>query len=100
MGAGAFLPVNEKLGFQVDARIGSDNQKKTDSYTASPGVILNFYSYNYSNTGAFSRVAASVYYNVYGGLNAQLGAKLESYPDGAGTTVQTTGIFATLGYAY
>jgi TPR repeat protein len=100
MGAGAILPVNENIGFQVDARIGSDKQKHYDSYTANPGVILSLNSYNYSSSAAFTSVAASVYYYMYGGWNAQLVAKLERYPDGAGAAVRTTGIGATLGYAY
>jgi hypothetical protein len=100
LGAGAIIPLNETLGIQVDVRVGSDKQKRSDSYTASPGVTLSFYSRDSSSTADFSRLSASMYYNIYEGWCAQLGAKHESYPDGAGSSVQTTGIYATLGYSY
>jgi hypothetical protein len=100
IGAGAIIPLNETVGFQIDARVGSDKQKRSDIYTAKPGVILSFYSHDSSNSADFSRLSASMYYNIYAGLSAQLGAKHESYPDGAGSSVQSTGIYATLGYSY
>jgi hypothetical protein len=100
LGAGAIIPVDEKIGFRVDGRMGSDRQTSYGKYIAGPGVTLNFNAYRYTATAPFSRLTATMYYKISGGWNAQLGARHGSYSAGVGPAFSDTGIFASIGYTY
>ncbi len=96
LGAGAIIPVSENIGFQVDGRIGANNQKLSGNYVPSPGVVLSFNSYSRTNTNVFYRAAATMHYKVAKGWNAHFGAKYENYSGG----ISDTCIYARFGYAY
>ena len=100
VGAGAIFPINEKAGIRVEAKLGPDSQKHSGSYVAGPGVTLSFNSYSYTTTSVFSGLAATMYYNVMEGLNAQLGARYEKYSGGTGYAYSVAGIYAKLGYSF
>ncbi len=96
LGAGAIIPISEKIGFQIDGKIGANNQKHSGNYVASPGVVLSFNSYSYTSTNSFLHAAATVHYKVTKEWNAYFGAKYENYSEGT----RNTAIYARFGYAY
>ena len=96
LGAGAIIPIGEKIGFQIDGKIGVNSQKRSGNYVASPGVTLSFNSYNYSSTNSFLHASATMHYKVTKEWNAYFGAKYENYFGGITNTV----IYARCGYAY
>lgn len=96
LGAGAIIPISEKIGFQIDGKVGVNNQKRSGNYVASPGVFLSFNSYSYTSTNSFLHASATMHYKVAKGWNTYFGAKYENYSGGTTNTV----IYARFGYAY
>ena len=99
-GAGAIIPIDEKMGFRVDGRMGSDSQTSYGKYLAGPGVTLSFPAYKYTANATFSRINATMYYKISGGWNAQAGFKYGSYSAGVGPAFSDTTLYATVGYTY
>jgi|GEM_PF-1227505 len=81
IGVGGIIPINQKIGFRIDAKFGF--------VTATSGGVST--SYN------ASRLTATMYYNFADAWNAQLGARTESYSNG---DQSTTGGYAMLGYTF
>lgn len=100
LGAGAIVPIDEKIGFRVEGRLGADKQKSSGSYVANPGVTLSFASYSYTATANYSRLNASMYFKIDGGWNAQLGYRRGHYAAGIGPAFGDTAIYASVGYVY
>ncbi|MBI5889983.1 MAG: SEL1-like repeat protein [Nitrosomonadales bacterium] len=100
VGAGAIIPVNEKIGFRVDGRYGRDKQTSSGNYVANPGVTLSFTSYQYAATATYTRITAAMYYKFSREWNAQLSARRGNYSAGIGPAFSDTGFCAMVGYAY
>ncbi len=100
MGAGAIFPLDEKIGFRAEGRMGWDKQKSSGTYVASPGVTLSFNSYSYSATATYNRLSASMYYKIGAGWNAQLGFRRGSYSAGIGPAYSDSAFFLSAAYAY
>jgi hypothetical protein len=79
IGAGAIIPVSDKYGFRVDARIGVGPIKTTSNL---------FAQFNSSSTGHYSRPTATMYYNITDSTNVQLGVQRDSIMNGTGAFLQ------------
>jgi len=94
LGAGFILPFNQSLGMRTDIRLKYQNGKY-DEHGTQAACLHNTGSglgYDFTLTG---------YWNIIGGLNAQLGAKSQWL--NAGDDVPgwyKFGVFAMLGYSY
>jgi hypothetical protein len=100
VGAGAIIPLDEKIGFRIEGAMGSDRQKSSGTYVPATGVTLSFASYSYSASATYSRIAASMYYKISGGWNAQMGLRRGNYAAGIGPAFNDTAISVMAGYAY
>jgi hypothetical protein len=99
-GVGAIIPVDEKVGFRIEGRLGADKQKCSGNYVAAPGVPLSFSSYSYSATAMYSRITAEMYYNISEEWNTQVGVRRGSYSAGIGPAYNNTALYASVGYAF
>ena len=100
LGAGAIMPVDENIGFHLEARFGLDKQACTGNYVAIPGVTLSTNSYGISANATYSLFAASMYYNLAEGWNVQAGIGRGGYSAGIGPAVSNTNFSASIGYAF
>lgn len=100
LGAGTIIPVDDKFGFRVEARVGADRQSSSGNYVPDSGVTLAFDSYSYSATALYSRIEAAMYFRIPGGWNAQLGITRGSYAAGVVPAFSGTAIKASVGYSY
>lgn len=99
-GVGAIMPVDEKVGFRIEGRLGADKQKCSGNYVAAPGVPLSFTSYSHSSIAMYSRITAEMYYNISEEWNAQVGVRRGGYSAGTGPAYNDTALYASVGYAF
>lgn len=94
-GGGAIIPFSEKLGMRADLRLKYFKVKQTENGTAAAcdNAEASALSYDMTVTG---------YWNIVGGLNAQLGFKY-GWLNGGHDDIQNwtrLGIFGMLGYTF
>jgi hypothetical protein len=90
VGLGAIIPVNERLGFRVDGRIKFYSADRTQSGLPSD-----------SGDGVGGDLTGTAYFNIFEGLNAQIGGRFTHLDAGdAGGTNSRWGWFAMLGYTH
>lgn len=91
LGLGTIIPMNEKLGFRVDAGIVRMSAKWAGETAGAAGT----------GSGSGGRYTGTAYYNFAGGWNAQLGARIEKVSLGAVMGSRSrTGAYAMLGYTF
>lgn len=90
VGLGAIIPLNETVGFRVDARAKFYSADQTRS-----GRPSN------SDSGTGGDFTATMYVNIFEGLNLQLGGRITHLNGGESIgSVTRTGVFAMLGYTH
>jgi hypothetical protein len=89
LGIGAIIPLNSTVGFRVDGRaLYSHAEYKLDN------------GYTVSGSGVGFAGTATMYVNVYEGLNLQFGGKYQWLNGGDAGSRGIGGVFAMLGYSY
>ena len=95
LGGGAIVPFSEKLGMRADLRLhwNKVNQRRNGTAASCGNVDSNGLSYDMTVTG---------YWNIVGGLNAQLGFKYQ-WLNGSDDRIEDwtrIGLFGMLGYTF
>lgn len=89
LGLGVIIPLNSTVGFRVDGRaLYSQAEYKLDN------------GYTVSGSGVGFAGTATMYVNVYEGLNLQFGGKYQWLNGGDAGSRGIGGVFAMLGYSY